>query len=102
MKRLFPVFLALILCVGAYAQGPSDKTTKTAAKPTKPASNTPAQPVDQEYTNSIIKNTTDKMFLTELVDHLPSSATVPSPAKILGYPIGTPNKLTYTSDQYRY
>jgi hypothetical protein len=40
--------------------------------------------------------------LTELVDHLPFSATVPSPDKILGYPIGTPNRLTYTKDQYRY
>ena len=42
------------------------------------------------------------MFLTEFVDHLPASATVPSPAKVLGYPIGTPNKLTYTADLYRY
>src|SRR5436305_8101317 len=42
------------------------------------------------------------MFLTEVVDHLPASATVPSPAKVLGYPIGTPGKLTYTADLYRY
>ena len=27
---------------------------------------------------------------------------MPSPDKILGYPIGTPKKLTYTKDQYRY
>jgi hypothetical protein len=60
------------------------------------------QPVDKEYTESIIKNTTEKYFLTELVDHLPASEKVPTPAKILGYPIGTPNKLTYTKDQYRY
>src|SRR5262245_46707715 len=61
-----------------------------------------SQPVDKEYTESIIKNTTDKMFLTELVDHLPASDKVPTPAKVLGYPVGTPNKLTYTKDQYRY
>src|SRR5206468_7466537 len=61
-----------------------------------------AQPMDTEYTDSIVKNTTDKMFLTEIVDHLPMSAKVPSPAKILGYPIGTPGKLTYTKDMYRY
>ena len=60
------------------------------------------RPIDKEYTDSIIKNTTEKFFLTELIDHLPASATVPTPAKILGYPIGTPNKLTYTKDQYRY
>jgi hypothetical protein len=62
----------------------------------------PAQPVDKDYTESIIKNTTEKFFLTELVDHLPASDKIPTPAKILGYPIGTPNKLTYTKDQYRY
>ncbi|HMY72668.1 MAG TPA: M14 family zinc carboxypeptidase, partial [Blastocatellia bacterium] len=50
----------------------------------------------------IVKNTTEKFFLTELVDHLPASDKVPTPAKVLGYPVGTPNKLTYTKDQYRY
>ncbi len=61
-----------------------------------------SQQNDKEYTDSILKNTTDKMFLTELVDHLPASDKVPTPAKILGYPAGTPNKLTYTKDQHRY
>ena len=61
-----------------------------------------SQPVDKEYTESIIKNTTEKFFLTELIDHLPASDKVPTPAKILGYPVGTPNKLTYTKDLYRY
>ncbi|MFN7926702.1 MAG: M14 family zinc carboxypeptidase [Blastocatellia bacterium] len=70
---------------------------------TKAAPATPAPPAnDQEYTDSILKNTTEKFFLTELIDHLPASDKVPSPAKILGYPVGTPNKLTYTKDQYRY
>ena len=63
---------------------------------------TASQPVDKEYTESILKNTSEKIFLTELVDHLPASEKVPTPAKVLGYPIGTPNKLTYTKDQYRY
>src|SRR5262245_54260097 len=61
-----------------------------------------SQPNDKEYSESIRTNTTEKFFLTELVDHLPASDKVPTPAKILGYPIGTPNKLTYTKDQYRY
>lgn len=60
------------------------------------------QPINEEYTESILKNTTDKMFLTELVDHLPASNKIPSPEKVLGYPIGTPQKLTYTKDQHRY
>src|SRR5215475_4951003 len=73
------------------------------AKKTAPASpEAQSQPVDKEYTDSIVKNTTEKMFLTEFVDHLPASDKVPTPAKVLGYPVGTPNKLTYTKDQYRY
>src|SRR5829696_3344030 len=96
MNRIVLAASLLILSVAVHAQGPALKNTKAAS------SSKSAQPVDREYTDSIIKNTTDKMFLTEFVDHLPLSAKVPSPDKILGYPIGTPNKLTYTADQYRY
>ncbi len=98
MKRLAAYLLIFTLAISAVAQVPQPKSgsDKTAAKPAA------TQPNDQEYTDSIIKNTTDKQFLTEIVDHLPASAKVPTPAKVLGYPIGTPNKLTYTKDQYRY
>jgi hypothetical protein len=58
--------------------------------------------IDESYSAEIKKNTTEKFFLTELVDHLPASDKVPSPEKVLGYSIGTPNKLTYTKDMYRY
>ena len=58
--------------------------------------------VNEEYTAKIKEYTTEKYFLTELVDHLPASDKVPSPDKVLGYVIGTPNKLTYTKDMYRY
>ncbi len=85
-----PTILSTALVVLCFAFAASGQQT--------PAS----QPIDKEYTDSIIKNTTDKHFLTEIVDHLPASATVPTPAKILGYPIGTPNKLTYVKDQHRY
>src|SRR4051794_38398505 len=57
---------------------------------------------DEGYTAKIKEYTTGPFFLTELVDHLPASATIPSPEKILGYAIGTPNQLTYTKDIYRY
>jgi len=103
MKRSFLVVCLFVLSLTAHAQGPDNKNAKTANQAIQPSgAKTAAQPVDREYTDSIVKNTTDKMFLTELVDHLPSSAKVPSPAKVLGYPIGTPNKLTYTADMYRY
>ena len=90
MRRLVLPLLLLSLSVCAAAQ---KRSAATSAGP---------QQIDREYTDSITKNTTDKMFLTEFVDHLPASTTVPSPAKVLGYPIGTPNKLTYTADLYRY
>ena len=57
---------------------------------------------DAEYTRKIREYTTDPMFLTELVDHLPASSSVPSPLKFNGYVVGTPNRLTYAKDVHRY
>lgn len=58
--------------------------------------------IDQQYTDAIRKNTTDPRFLTELVDHLPASDTVPSPLKHHGYIAGAEGKLTYAEDVYAY
>ncbi len=93
----FALFALLFsLCANpAFAQGAKKPAPVAAAQPA-------SQQNDKEYTDAILKNTTEKFFLTELVDHLPASDKVPTPAKVLGYPIGTPNKLTYTKDQYRY
>jgi hypothetical protein len=57
---------------------------------------------DEEYGKKIREFTTEKFFLTDLVDHLPASATVPSPDKILGHIVGAPNFLTYSKDIYQY
>lgn len=57
---------------------------------------------DEEYAQKIREYTTDPMFLTELVDHLPASDTVPNPQKVLGYVAGTPEKLTYAREVHRY
>ena len=57
---------------------------------------------DAGYTAKIKQYTTAPYFLTELVDHLPASATVPTPEKILGYIVGAPGHLTYSQDLYRY
>src|SRR5712691_578176 len=61
-----------------------------------------AQTNDEAYGQKIREYTTDPMFLTELVDHLPASATVPSPEQVLGYVVGTPDRLTYAKDVHRY
>ncbi|MEP6620672.1 MAG: M14 family zinc carboxypeptidase [bacterium] len=60
---------------------------------------------DVEYTAKIRELTpTDPMwkFTTELVDHLPASATVPTPLKVLGYVPGTVGKLSRTEDINKY
>ena len=58
--------------------------------------------LDENYTAKIKAYTTEPFFLTELVDHLPASATVPTPEKMLGHVIGTPEKLTSVNDIHRY
>src|SRR5258708_6251532 len=83
-------------------------TVPVSAQKKKPVTSPPpaAAPAPQKdndaYTAKIREYTTEKFFSTELVDHLPASDTVPSPDKVIGYVIGTPNKLTYTKDMYRY
>lgn len=63
----------------------------------------PAQKkVDEDYTQKILEYTTEKFFLTELVDHLPESSTVPDPKEILGDVIGAPDILHYTEEINRY
>ncbi|HYH07271.1 MAG TPA: M14 family zinc carboxypeptidase [Thermoanaerobaculia bacterium] len=60
------------------------------------------QTIDETYTAEIRKQTTEARFLTELVDHLPASDTVPSPLEFHGYIAGAEGKLTYAEDVYRY
>jgi len=109
MKRVIVAALTFALCTPLFVFGqrnnqtqPNDTSATTKPSDKKPSNKAAAQPVNKEYTDSILANTTDKQFLTDIVDHLPASAKVPSPEKVLGYPIGTPKKLTYTKDQYRY
>jgi hypothetical protein len=62
----------------------------------------PQEPVDQSYTDAIKKYTTDPTFSSPLVDYLPASKTVPTPAKVLGDVSGAPNMLPYAEDVYKY
>ncbi len=96
LKSLYGLFLILVLITASqavFAQPNADKS-----KPAAPAT----QKMDEGYTAKIKEYTTEKFFLTELVDHLPASDKVPTPEKILGYIAGAPNKLTYTKDLHRY
>src|SRR4029079_15119728 len=90
--------LALFAVAGrAAGAGSAQPQKKDKAKTTA----SPSQ-INEEYTAKIKEYTTEKYFLTELFYHLPLSDKVPSPEKVLGYVVGTPNKLTYTKDLYRY
>jgi hypothetical protein len=68
----------------------------------------PADPIakhpewDASYTEKIRSATTGPEFMTDLVDHLPASTTVPNPEKANGYIAGAPDHLTYAEDVHRY
>jgi hypothetical protein len=82
--------IALFLVVGSAAR---------AQQGSRPAS---TQPIDRAYTDLIRQNLQDPRITTELVDHLPASATVPTPLKFFGRAVGTPGELTYARDIHRY
>lgn len=67
-----------------------------------PAAAPAQQAVDAEYTAKIKEYLQDPRITTELVDHLPASATVPTPLKFHGRIVGTPGELTYAKDIHRY
>src|ERR1041385_7656673 len=51
-----------------------------------------------EYTKKIKEFTTEPVFSTELVDHLPLSSCVPAPDSFLHHIVGAPDVLDYTKD----
>ncbi len=57
---------------------------------------------DADYTRQIQQFTTGPQFTTEMVDHLPASAHVPTPLKFFGYVAGADGHLTYSQDVNRY
>ncbi|HJT26674.1 MAG TPA: M14 family zinc carboxypeptidase [Pyrinomonadaceae bacterium] len=113
LRRVLAIFVFVVFAAGsALAQtdarnntestGASAPAPPTKSTPVNPKYTTPKSPLDTAYGAKIAEYTTEKYFMTELVDHLPLSDKVPSPEKVLGYAVGTPNKLTYTKDLYRY
>jgi hypothetical protein len=62
----------------------------------------PGQPIDEDYTRKILEYTTEKFFLSPLVDYLPASKNVPTPRTVLGDVAGAPHKLPYSKEVYQY
>jgi hypothetical protein len=85
--------------VGAFVVGAQAR--QAAGQQGRPAG-ARSQQIDQEYTKRILEATPDKRILTELVDHMPASPTVPSPLKFFGYVPGEDSKLTYHKDIVAY
>lgn len=96
---LLPLVLAATtLCAAAPAPPPTP--APAAAYAGEAVENHPEW--DAEYTRLIREATTGPQFATDLVDHLPASATVPSPLKFLGHIAGAPDRLTYAEDVHAY
>jgi hypothetical protein len=67
-----------------------------------PVAGAQTQKIDQEYTAKIKQELSDPRISTELVDHLPASATVPTPLKFLGHIVGQRGVLDHAVDIHRY
>src|ERR1043166_2178889 len=65
----------------------------TQVSPLSAQATTASQRLDQQYTSRIRQVLSDSRISTELIDHLPASATVPTPLKFLGHVIGEPGIL---------
>jgi Zinc carboxypeptidase len=97
MKGLSASILALFVCA-SIATFATAATAASAA--TEPIEKHPEW--DQQYSQKIRAATTGPEFMTDLVDHLPASTTVPTPEKVIGYIAGAPDHLTYAEDVHRY
>ncbi|HET7563923.1 MAG TPA: M14 family zinc carboxypeptidase, partial [Gemmatimonadaceae bacterium] len=104
------LFLSLLLAApsrSASAQSYAATAQRGAARATEDLSaakpgRDPNQPIDEAYTKKIHEYTTEPFFLSPLVDYLPASKTVPTPAAVLGDIAGAPTKLPYSTEVYQY
>src|SRR5204863_5603237 len=94
-----PAAIAVLLALASYRMSTSAPVHAQQSQ-TRPAA--VAQKLDEDYTARIKKATPDPRIITEYVDHMPASATVPSPLKFFGYVPGEPGHLTYHADIVRY
>lgn len=96
--RGLTLLLSILSAAPLEAQNGNGTAPPSATRPGRD----PRQPIDEEYTRKIREYTTETFFLSPLVDYLPASRTVPTPAAVLGDIAGAPNKLPYSSEVYDY
>ena len=90
--------LSVLFTLAGAGPAPAQSADGAAARPGRG----PSQPVDEQYTKKIREYTTEPFFLSPLVDYLPASKTVPTPAVVLGDIAGAPGKLPYSKEVYEY
>lgn len=108
VRRYLPFLVCAFLIAPIAAQ--QSKTPKSTAShklteqdlATAKPGRDPNQPIDQDYTNKLKEYTTETFFTSPLVDYLPASKTVPTPAAELGNIAGAPGKLPYSKEVYAY
>ena len=77
-------------------------SSASAQSPANPYARDTRQPIDETYTKKLKDYTTAPYFTSPLVDYLPASKTVPTPAAVLGDIAGAPGKLPYSNEVYQY
>ncbi|MEO7454724.1 MAG: M14 family zinc carboxypeptidase, partial [Gemmatimonadaceae bacterium] len=95
MRRSTVSVSLLLAFLAAPLAGAQDYST---AKPGRD----PNQPIDEAYTKKILEYTTEKFFLSPLVDYMPASKTVPTPMATLGDIAGAKNYFPYSKEVYAY
>ncbi len=101
MKHLMLVAAIAFISLTAISPAPAAAQTADGASAARPG-RSPAQPIDSAYSKKIREYTTEPFFLSPLVDYLPASRTVPTPAAVLSDIAGAPNKLPYSTEVYQY
>ena len=96
VKRLALLVITLLAIAPLHGQNrsqPRGRTLSEADMVSAKPGRDPNQPIDEAYTAGIKKHTTETFFLSPLVDYMPASKTVPTPAATLGDIAGAEGKL---------
>jgi hypothetical protein len=96
LKKLSFLGLAVALGVGLVSSSVMGQSKVSTTKSTATQKN------DEEYTRKIHEYLQDPRVTTDLVDHLPASATVPTPLKFFGKMPGQPGELYYSEEINNY